>query len=618
MDKLEIGIVVEVKGFINKIATFENTNHSTFIYKGTLINNVIVNGFIIIQQKNVKIIAKINSETIWDKQNNSNDFKLDNRFSKKTIKRVLEVQTIGYIFKGRFYTGASFLPMIGNIASIPTNEETNQIYINNYSENHSKLSIGIGESLIEKNEIQLPVDLFFASHIGIFGNTGSGKSNTLLKMYYELFNKTNSPKLKENSKFFVMDFNGEYIQDNSFGVKNTSDKTMYDLNTSNTSEDLKLQKKFPISENVFFNEDILAVLFSATPQTQKPFLHRVISKQKRYSRGSISLSRWLNSLIKQLFSKVADKDLKNLLIQTLEDSYEGIGDLLENIKKTETFQNGGELIFICKSSGRTVYFDGKIEHKHVIALDLERIEQFVSAYDLSPLQELLLRCKLQLLNDLIYRNVQEDFITPLIRRIEQNINDLEKVIEIKDRIESESFLNIISLRNANSNVKKILPLLIARMLFSNHKLENKNKNNSFHLIIDEAHNILSSQTGIEKDSWRDYRLELFEEIIKEGRKFSFFLTIASQRPADISQTILSQIHNYFIHKLVNERDLQIIDNSISTLDKMSKSMIPVLSTGVCIISGSALSIPITVSIDNVSDKTMRPDSDTIVLSDIWT
>jgi hypothetical protein len=47
-------------------------------------------------------------------------------------------------------------------------------------------------------------------------------------------------------------------------------------------------------------------------------------------------------------------------------------------------------------------------------------------------------------------------------------------------------------------------------------------------------------------------LETFEEIIKEGRKFGVFLTVASQRPSDISPTIISQLHNYFIHKLMNE------------------------------------------------------------------
>jgi len=153
------------------------------------------------------------------------------------------------------------------------------------------------------------------------------------------------------------------------------------------------------------------------------------------------------------------------------------------------------------------------------------------------------------------------------------------------------------------------------MYFDSHKI--KQAKESFHLIIDEAHNILSNQSLREQDGWMDYRLELFEEIIKEGRKFGFFLTLASQRPADISPTILSQVHNFFLHKLVNERDLQIIDNSISTLDKVSKSMLPVLAQGVCIISGTALTMPVTVSVDFIDNINLRPQSDTVLLTDLW-
>lgn len=87
---------------------------------------------------------------------------------------------------------------------------------------------------------------------------------------------------------------------------------------------------------------------------------------------------------------------------------------------------------------------------------------------------------------------------------------------------------------------------------------------TLHLIIDEAHNILSNTSFRESESWKDYRLETFEEIIKEGRKFGVFVTISSQRPNDISPTIISQAHNYFIHRLINQNDLYAIENPFPT------------------------------------------------------
>lgn len=73
--------------------------------------------------------------------------------------------------------------------------------------------------------------------------------------------------------------------------------------------------------------------------------------------------------------------------------------------------------------------------------------------------------------------------------------------------------------------------------------------NTTHLIIDEAHNILSERSNREAETWKDYRLETFEEIVKEGRKFGFYLTVYSQRASDISPTIVSQPHNFFLHLL---------------------------------------------------------------------
>lgn len=139
---------------------------------------------------------------------------------------------------------------------------------------------------------------------------------------------------------------------------------------------------------------------------------------------------------------------------------------------------------------------------------------------------------------------------------------------------------------------------------------------SFHLIIDEAHNILSEQSTREETTWKDYRLETFEEIIKEGRKFGYYLTLASQRPADISHTLVSQLHNYFLHRLVSEQDIWMINNTINTLDSVSKGNIPLLAPGQCIITGTSFSMPLVVQVTKL-DKEYSPNSESIDLRRLW-
>lgn len=128
----------------------------------------------------------------------------------------------------------------------------------------------------------------------------------------------------------------------------------------------------------------------------------------------------------------------------------------------------------------------------------------------------------------------------------------------------------------------MLPLLICKELYDNHK---RSDDGYLNIIIDEAHNILSRDSDRESEIWKDYRIETFEEIIKEGRKFGVFLTIASQRPSDISSTVISQLHNFFLHRLINNRDIEAVEKTISYLDRVSFEYLPILPTGTCILAG---------------------------------
>ena len=160
-------------------------------------------------------------------------------------------------------------------------------------------------------------------------------------------------------------------------------------------------------------------------------------------------------------------------------------------------------------------------------------------------------------------------------------------------------------------------MLISKMIYDNQKrksVKSDKPKSTCHLIIDEAHNILNDNYSHNSDNSQDYRLSTFEEIIKEGRKFGFFLTLASQRPADISPTIISQLHNFVIHRLVNQNDLHILESTMSSLDNFSFKQLPSLGQGEAIITGTAIQLPTLVRI-NKDD--IRPKSDDISLTSLW-
>ena len=142
------------------------------------------------------------------------------------------------------------------------------------------------------------------------------------------------------------------------------------------------------------------------------------------------------------------------------------------------------------------------------------------------------------------------------------------------------------------------------------------KEGYLNIIIDEAHNILSLKKSVRSFSTRNRRSDIFDEVIREGRKFDTFLTIVSQRPSDISSNITSQLDHYFLHRLVNPADLECVKNSVVFLNTNSFEAVPSLPCGTCVVAGTSVQIPTVVKIDELPVP-RRPDNETINLVKLW-
>ncbi|WP_338090215.1 ATP-binding protein [Photobacterium aquimaris] len=327
------------------------------------------------------------------------------------------------------------------------------------------------------------------------------------------------------------------------------------------------------------------------------------------------MQKYVQSTVKRaLVSTSQKKEFVELIAEIAK--LVGSQDLQQTVREMAWHSNQNTLYFPCRA--RPSFLDGG-ENNLTFRTHCEQQINGINIVDLSPFSELKLRINIQLLSDLISGYVQFDHIQPLLKRVEASLTALDRVFEISEKQPVEALLSVISLRKTNQEIKKVLPLLLAKFYYGMHKQKVLNQNppqQTFHMIIDEAHNILSTQSNRESESWKDYRLELFEEIIKEGRKFGFFLTLSSQRPADISPTIMSQLHNFFIHRLVNDRDLTLLENTISSLDDISRQMIPNLSKGCAVITGTSFDIPMVVQFSEMPNGS-RPDSDDIDIGSLW-
>lgn len=116
------------------------------------------------------------------------------------------------------------------------------------------------------------------------------------------------------------------------------------------------------------------------------------------------------------------------------------------------------------------------------------------------------------------------------------------------------------------------------------------------LVLEEAHNYARPSRADEDRGHRLARLA-YERIAKEGRKFGLSLIIASQRPSEISQTIISQCANFISHRLQNPDDIDHFRRIIPMQARRLLDQVTILSSGEAIVFGSAFHIPTRVQFD---------------------
>lgn len=113
------------------------------------------------------------------------------------------------------------------------------------------------------------------------------------------------------------------------------------------------------------------------------------------------------------------------------------------------------------------------------------------------------------------------------------------------------------------------------------------------VVVDEAHNFLGRQVGGEDAV---ARLDAFELIAKEGRKFGLNICLTTQRPRDITEGVLSQMGTLVVHRLTNDRDREVVERACGEIDRSASSFLPNLKPGEAAIIGADFPIPLTIQI----------------------
>ena len=588
----------------------QEKNRSHILYRGELLSNVSVGGYVKLIKGFNSLIGKIEKEYI--KEDKSTSQSPEYTQPEERFIRFLSVKMLGYFSRDKYRKGIKELPLIGNECILLDAEEYQKIH--SFAQ-EGECTIRLGALMTdERVSIDVSVDRLFASHIGIFGNTGSGKSHTLATLYKNLFQEFGDQSaFQKNARFILFDFNGEYANATTI----TPLKKVYNLSTKSVRAD-----RIQLSSEDILTPEIFFILASATEKTQQPFIRRALKLYGKAEKARSPLEYtkgFLRSKLKQIL-KSGNWGIADLTLGYLESILDHQDDLRSNLgwfSSTPCFY-----IDIVQPSKR-VYANNPSDFELVIpqtkfyqAIDLlEKDEDFISW-----ITKFLY---IQLIDDVLSYRAQNEHVAPAINKLKSLSKEFSKVFSIPTDKETPNLweegkpLAVINMSKVSVSMKKLIPLLLSYKYYQEHK--NKKTDvvtSSLNIIIDEAHNILSYDSTRESQDWKDFRLETFEEIIKEGRKFGVFLTIASQRPSDISATIISQLHNYLIHRLINNRDLEMVERAIAYLDKISIESLPILPAGACVLSGIIADLPLILQVDRLSEKE-QPESQTIALTASW-
>jgi hypothetical protein len=139
------------------------------------------------------------------------------------------------------------------------------------------------------------------------------------------------------------------------------------------------------------------------------------------------------------------------------------------------------------------------------------------------------------------------------------------------------------------------------------------------LVLEEAHAFVAKRLphGDDIPTTADMCRQTFERIAREGRKFGLGLLLSSQRPSELSETVLSQCNSFMLHRITNDKDQELVSRLVPDNARGLLRELPSLPTRHCVLLGAATKLPVLVEVPELPNE-QRPHSADPKFWDVWT
>lgn len=545
-----------------------------------------------------------------------------------------------------FRRGVQTFPSIGEPVLMPTDRQLRAIV-----ESGEKRRVKIGTSPLAANaDVSIDPDRLFGRHLAVLGNTGSGKSCSVAGLIQWSLESAKKDGKEPNARFIVLDPNGEYS------------KVFKDKGRVFVVDDSHHPLQVPLW---FWNSAEWCSFTQASLKAQRPLLKRAL----REIRGGkpdpivttedakkLELRRYLSSNMISI-----RKDLRSGAIKTDESKFgfrlKAIRDDLD-IKKTNFPAYNIQDICDKLNAALTASYNSFTEK------GTNKLVEYYRAFTEAQVNNILTAMNniIQSLGGIIYQegpdedipisfsgaefadhlqilaeqeNVSQflDFLVMRIRtmladtRMKNIIGDginitLDKWLEDyigKNKAEN-GCVTVIDLSLVPTEIIHITIAVIARTIFEALQRYRKLKNNSLPtvMVMEEAHTFIKRYSE-ESDNQNVSSIccQVFEKIAREGRKFGLGLVLSSQRPSELSPTVLSQCNSFLLHRISNDRDQELVNRLVPDNFRGLLRELPSLPSQNAILLGWASELPVMVNMNYLSED-KRPQSEDPDFWKVWT
>ena len=528
------------------------------------------------------------------------------------------IKLIGEIAGVRFVPGVLNKPSIGNVCFVATDEETKLIVVDGQNNVLKKVLIG-NMPLYNNTPAYVPTNTFFSNHFAIFGNTGSGKSCGVARLFQNIFfNQSQTPR---NACVFIFDAYGEY--ESALSVPNS--QIFFKKYSSNVKDEKQNLIKLPLW---LLDIDDFALLLEADDPTQLPIIEKALRLVTVFSGNEEDTRVYKNDIIAkaiqevlysggsasqihdQIFAILTSFNTKDLNLETpiVQPGY------VRSLRQCMIIDKEGkiaEMQLVTEFIKKFINPNLKLELPDgTIPFTLENLRE---AFDFALISEGILK------SDKMYdkANVLKVRLDSLIKGEYAEYFKMDKYVDkntfIKELITASNggraqIINI-NISYLDDRLAKTICKIYAKLLFDfTSKLQQRG---SFpvHLILEEAHRYVQQDSDTKILGYN-----IFDRIAKEGRKYGVILGLISQRPSEMSETVLSQCSNFLIFKMQHPRDVSFIRQMVPFITDEIVEKMKGLQPGTCVVFGSAFKLPTIVKMEMPYPQ---PLSQNVDVSRLW-